>query len=99
MARADGDPASTAAPSRPASSRRPVRREGAEHYLFLTLISFAGTVIATRSFLELTGYPYIGEYTPSMEMVGVHLTLMKLDDELGALLKEPTEAPGWHSWS
>jgi dihydroxyacetone kinase-like protein len=43
--------------------------------------------------------PYIGEYTPSMEMVGVHLTLMKLDDELGALLTEPTEAPGWHSWS
>jgi hypothetical protein len=40
--------------------RRPVRREGAEHYLFLTLISFAGTVIATRSFLELTGYPRIG---------------------------------------
>ena len=60
MARADGDPASTAAPSRPASSRRPVRREGTEHYLFLTLISFAGTVIATRSFLELTGYPRIG---------------------------------------
>jgi len=60
MARADGEPASTVAPSRPPSSRRPVRREGAEHYLFLTLISFAGTVIATRSFLELTGYPRIG---------------------------------------
>jgi hypothetical protein len=60
MARADGDPASTVGPPRPASSRRPVRREGAEHYLFLTLISFAGTVIATRSFLELTGYPRIG---------------------------------------
>lgn len=45
-------------PRRPV--RRPVRREGAEHYLFLTLISFAGTVIATRSFLELTGYPRIG---------------------------------------
>jgi hypothetical protein len=48
------------APTGPTSSRRPVRREGAEHYLFLTLISFAGTVIATRSFLELTGYPRIG---------------------------------------
>ncbi|TME32587.1 MAG: hypothetical protein E6I62_05680, partial [Chloroflexi bacterium] len=45
---------------RPASRRRPVRREGAEHYLFLTLISFAGTVIATRTFLDLTGYPRIG---------------------------------------
>jgi hypothetical protein len=40
--------------------RRPVRREGAERYLFLTLISFAGTVMATRVYLELTGYPRIG---------------------------------------
>ena len=40
--------------------RRPVRREGAERYLFLTLVSFAGTVIATRAYLELTGYPRIG---------------------------------------
>ena len=40
--------------------RRPVRREGAEHYLFLTLVSFAGTVMATRVYLELTGYPRIG---------------------------------------
>jgi len=40
--------------------RRPVRREGAEQFLFLTLISFAGTVMATRVYLELTGYPRIG---------------------------------------
>jgi hypothetical protein len=40
--------------------RRPVRREGAEHYLFLTLVSFAATVMATRVYLELTGYPRIG---------------------------------------
>lgn len=40
--------------------RQPVRREGAEHYLFLTLISFAGTVMATRVYLEMTGYPRIG---------------------------------------
>lgn len=40
--------------------RRPVRREGADRYLFLTLVSFAGTVIATRAYLELTGYPRIG---------------------------------------
>jgi len=40
--------------------RRPVRREGAERYLFVTLVSFAGTVIATRWFLELTGFPQIG---------------------------------------
>jgi hypothetical protein len=40
--------------------RQPVRREGAERYLFLTLVSFAATVLATRGFLELTGYPRIG---------------------------------------
>jgi hypothetical protein len=40
--------------------RQPVRREGAERYLFLTLVSFAATVTATRAFLELTGYPRIG---------------------------------------
>jgi hypothetical protein len=40
--------------------RRPVRREGAERYLLLTLVSFAGTVIATRWFLDVTGFPRIG---------------------------------------
>jgi dihydroxyacetone kinase-like protein len=42
---------------------------------------------------------FIGEYTPSMEMTGIHLTILKLDDELRALLEESTEAPGWHVWS
>jgi dihydroxyacetone kinase-like protein len=42
---------------------------------------------------------YIGEYTPSMEMVGVHLTVLRLDEELRKLLEEPTNAPGWHAWS
>lgn len=41
-------------------ARRPVRREGAEGYLFVLLVSFAMTVIATRWFLELTGFPQIG---------------------------------------
>jgi hypothetical protein len=40
--------------------RRPVRREGAEQFLFLTLVSFAATVMATRVYLEVTGYPRIG---------------------------------------
>ena len=40
--------------------RRPVRREGAEGYLFLVLVSFAVTVIVTRWFLELTGFPRVG---------------------------------------
>ena len=37
-----------------------MRREGAEGYLFVLLVSFAMTVIATRWFLELTGFPQIG---------------------------------------
>jgi hypothetical protein len=37
-----------------------VRREGAERYLFLMLVSFAATVIGTRWFLELTGFPQLG---------------------------------------
>ena len=48
------------APRRFAWVRRPVRREGAERYLFITLVSFAGTVIITRWFLSLTGFPQIG---------------------------------------
>lgn len=40
--------------------RRPVRREGAEQYLFLTLVAFAATVMATRVYLQVTGFPRIG---------------------------------------
>ena len=47
-------------PRRALRLRRPVRREGAERYLFVTLVSFAGTVIATRWFLSLTGFPQLG---------------------------------------
>ncbi len=42
---------------------------------------------------------FVGEYTPSMEMAGAQITILKLDDELKRLLEEPTEAPGWHPWS
>jgi dihydroxyacetone kinase-like protein len=42
---------------------------------------------------------FVGEYTPSMEMVGAQLTVLKLDEELRKLLEDPTEAPGWHVWS
>ena len=42
---------------------------------------------------------YIGEYTPSMEMAGAQITILKVDNELKRLLEEPTEAPGWHAWS
>lgn len=40
--------------------RRPVKREGADLNLLLTLLSFAISVGATRLFLELTGYPQLG---------------------------------------
>jgi len=40
--------------------RRPVRRERAELYLLLMLLSFGGSVALTRLFLELTGYPQLG---------------------------------------
>jgi hypothetical protein len=36
-----------------------VKHENAEHSLLLLLVGFAGSIIATRSFLELTGYPQI----------------------------------------
>lgn len=42
-----------------APDRSAVRRPGAERYLRYTLICFALTVIALRSFLSLTGYPRI----------------------------------------
>lgn len=45
------------------SNRSPVKREGAERYIFLSLISFAASVIMTRTFLELTGYPQLGNGT------------------------------------
>lgn len=41
-------------------NRTPVKREKAEEYILLLLISFAGTILLTRLFLELTGYPQIG---------------------------------------
>ncbi|MEJ2552232.1 MAG: hypothetical protein P8Z34_16285 [Anaerolineales bacterium] len=37
-----------------------VRRERAEEYLFFSLVAFAGTVIFTRAFLHLTGFPQLG---------------------------------------
>ncbi len=40
--------------------RKPVQREGAETFLRYTLLSFAVSVALTRLFLELTGYPQLG---------------------------------------
>ncbi len=40
--------------------RSPVKREGAERYLLITLVSFAGSVVLTRLYLELSGYPQLG---------------------------------------
>jgi len=40
--------------------RTPVKRAGAERYQLITLISFAASVVLTRLYLELTGFPQIG---------------------------------------
>src|SRR5438094_4878629 len=40
--------------------RAPVKRRNAQYYLLLTLVSFAGSVVVTRLYLGLTGFPQIG---------------------------------------
>lgn len=40
--------------------RTPVKRQGSDQYLLLTLISFAISITLTRLFLQLTGYPKLG---------------------------------------
>jgi hypothetical protein len=47
-------------PVNPGNIRAPVRRQGAQNYLLLSLVSFGGSVMVTRLFLELTGYPKLG---------------------------------------
>ena len=37
-----------------------VRRNQAESYILISLIAFASTVIITRAFLQLTGFPQVG---------------------------------------
>lgn len=37
--------------------------------------------------------PHIGEFATSMEMAGVSITLMKVDDELKQLLRDPADTP------
>src|SRR3989337_870198 len=40
--------------------RTPVRRHGAESYLLATLLSFAASLSLTRLFLNLSGFPQLG---------------------------------------
>ncbi|MBX3010126.1 MAG: hypothetical protein KF832_01420 [Caldilineaceae bacterium] len=44
----------------PLSERRAIKRARAETYVLTTLVAFAASVIVTRLYLELTGYPQIG---------------------------------------
>ncbi len=46
------------------ADRRPVRRFNASRYLLYLLVSFGLSVLVTRVFLELTGYPKIGGQSP-----------------------------------
>jgi len=43
-----------------AGTRTPVKRTGAEAYIFISLTFFGLTVAVTRVYLEMTGYPQIG---------------------------------------
>lgn len=49
-----------AQPLLPISKRLGVQRVRAEIYVLITLVAFAASVIVTRVYLELTGYPQIG---------------------------------------
>jgi hypothetical protein len=40
--------------------RKPVKRADAERYLLIMLLSFAASVILTRIYLQLTGFPQVG---------------------------------------
>lgn len=42
------------------STRTPVKRAYAENYLLISITAFAASVILTRLFLEITGYPQVG---------------------------------------
>lgn len=41
---------------------------------------------------------YVGEYVTSLEMAGASITVMKLDDELEALLAAPARSPFFRDW-
>ncbi len=43
--------------------RTPVRREGAERHVLVSLVSFGATVVLVRLFLQLTGFPQLGNST------------------------------------
>jgi phosphoenolpyruvate---glycerone phosphotransferase subunit DhaK len=41
---------------------------------------------------------YVGEYVTSLEMAGASITVMRLDDELEALLAAPARSPFFRDW-
>ena len=47
-------------PTRTKAIRKPVRRSEADNDVLLMLLSFAASVVVTRVFLQLTGFPKIG---------------------------------------
>ncbi len=46
--------------NQPTTTRKPVKRPFAETYIFISLTAFALTVVITRVFLQLAGYPQVG---------------------------------------
>ena len=63
-------------------TRTPVKREKAERYMLLSVVSFAATVVVVRLFLQLTGYPQVG----SSELHLAHLLWGGLALFIAALL-------------
>jgi hypothetical protein len=51
------------------TNRTPVRHHHAHIYVLVTLISFSASVILTRLFLTLTGFPQIGNSEPHIAHV------------------------------
>ena len=43
--------------------------------------------------------PFVGDYFTSLEMMGITLTIMKLDDELKRLLDMDAYSMGFKQWS
>ena len=58
------------------SSTTGFKRARAESYLIISIATFAATVILTRLFLDITGYPQVGKLTPA-EALTLHAEAAK----------------------
>jgi dihydroxyacetone kinase-like protein len=47
--------------------------------------------VLKREGVEVWGMPYVGEYMTSLEMAGLSVTLLKLDDDMKRYLEAPCD--------